>query len=182
MNGLFEILASFTFPVLMDSKKLGRIGTQGYFLILGGVCCLISTILLEQATCESPDLTGEQNQVIVTQIKMESGIIIARILAYIGKFCFAGAFILIFAYTAEFYPAEVRSAGFAVGSFAARISGVSCPFIIALGEIRTWLPGMCFSFFGISAGLLTFLLPETRGRALVSSMKETIDMYKLNKK
>jgi len=172
MNGFLELPAYLIFPFLMDSKKLGRIGTQGWFLIIGGVCCLLSTWALEMAFSE--ETVSADCQKSQTARNYET---LGRTLAFLGKFCYSGTFTLIFTYTAELFPAEVRSNAVAVGSAAARIAGVTCPFIISLSKVRSWLPGGVFGFFGVSAGVLTFLLPETRGMPLMLSMSETYRHY-----
>ena len=65
-----------------------------------------------------------------------------------------------------------RSAGTGLCSAASRIGGMVSPLIFLLED--TWAP-LPFAIFGCSAllaGVLTFVLPETRGRSLPETLEE----------
>ena len=166
INAIMEWPAYIIFPFCIDSKLLGRKGTLGCFLIFGGLCCLASTIALEFQTCEEGDIFETTGQ----------------IFAYLGKFALSGTFALDYTYSGEIYPSEIRSVGLSVCSFAARVSGVLSPFVLSLAGLASWLPGSIFSVLGVSAGLLTFLLPETNGNPLLTTVKETEEVYFSKKK
>ena len=159
INGLIEMPAYIVFPFFLRSKRFGRVGTLGYFLILGGICCLASTLFLEFRSCDSND--------------KDTFSLLGQILAYLGKFCIAGTFAIDYNYAAEIFPAEIRSNGLAICSFAARIAGIISPFILSLSNYFSWLPGVIFAVLAVVAGGLTFFMPETLGRPLLSTMAET---------
>lgn len=128
---------------------------------------LVSTILLENLTCNP----------VTQEVQNDFSTILARVLAFIGKMAFSGGFNLIFTYTAEIYPADLRSIGFAIVCFAARISAFLAPFILGLATVKSWLPGVVFSLMELSCGIITLKLPETRGKSLLSDIKETERVY-----
>ena len=162
INGIIEIPAYIIFPFFLSWSKTGRTGTLGWFMILGGLCCLGSTLFLEfRKTCDDSDKFALAGQ----------------ILAYLGKFCYAGTFSVDYNYSAEIFPAEIRSAGLAICSVGARISGVISPFVLSLSSVYTWLPGAIFAVLAIAAGSATFLLPETLGKPLLSTLEETNEVY-----
>ena len=161
MNGIFEFPAYVIFPFLIDWKILGRNGTSGLFLILGGLFCLASTLCLEFQSCEEGDFLETAGQV----------------LAFIGKFCCSGTFALAYQYAAEIYPSEVRSNGVAVCSAAARIGGILTPFILGLADYYSWIPGAIFTVLGVVAGICAFWLPDTNGMPLLATMEETDLVY-----
>ena len=164
INSLSEFPAYFVFPFFMDSKTLGRRGTLGYFLIGGGLCCLISTICLEIGASDCEGSLAYMNT-------------LGQVFAFTGKFFLSGTFGIDYAYSSEIYPSEIRSIGLSTCSLAARVAGVLSPFILSLSGLATWLPGGIFSFLGITAGLLTFLLPETNGMPLLTTLEETKNTY-----
>ena len=53
-------------------------------------------------------------------------------LSMIGKFAISASFAIIYIFTAELYPTQVRNVGVACGSFAARLGGILAPYIAAL--------------------------------------------------
>lgn len=159
--GFMELPAFAIFSFLVEVKWLGRTRSSGYAHILGGVCCLLSSFALEFQSCQKNDA-------------MET---IGQVLAFMGKFFFSGAFGTAYSYTAEIYPAEIRSIGVGVASFASRMAGLITPFILALDKYYGWLPGAVFAFFGITCGMCAFRLPETLGRPLLATMDETDELY-----
>ena len=153
---LMDVPSHFVFPFLIETKRFGRKGTLAWGLILGGICCLLSTVCLEFAGCD-------ENSVLDT---------IGKLFAYTGKVFIAATFSISYIIAGEIYPAELRSNGIGLCSASARVSGILCPFVLSLAGIFGWLPGVIFSVFGISAGILSFWLPETRGKRLTTSLIE----------
>lgn len=170
INGMIEIPAYIVFPFLLQWPKLGRKGTSGVFLILGGICCLASTMCLQFRPCPDPEFPEEEQ----TQDILE---LLGQILAFMGKFCIAGTFAICYNYTAEIYPAEVRSTGLAICSFGARLAGIVSPFVLSLQNLQEWLPGVIFAVLAFLSGSLAFLLPETLGMPFLSTLEETERIY-----
>ncbi|NXG63046.1 S22AD protein, partial [Hemiprocne comata] len=89
------------------------------------------------------------------------------ILAIIGKFTSTAAFSTSYVYTAELFPTVLRQTGVGLSSMSARVSGIMAPLILLLGQYHRAIPMAIFGSVPVVAGLLCFLLPETRGTELV---------------
>ena len=59
------------------------------------------------------------------------------ILSLTGKFGVSTAFAILFLYTSELFPTEVRTKGLGVSSAAARIAGILAPFVASLVSVNT---------------------------------------------
>jgi OCT family organic cation transporter-like MFS transporter 4/5 len=98
-----------------------------YGLVLAGLCCVASTILLEFKSCEAgaAELSGQ-------------------IFAYLGKFFVAGTFQAIYIHTAEAYSTDVRADCIGLCSVSARLGGIIAPFVLSTADVASWMPGMMF--------------------------------------
>ncbi len=54
------------------------------------------------------------------------------VLAMVGKFAIAGSFGLVYLYTAELFPTEVRNIGAGLSTIGARLGGILSPIILFL--------------------------------------------------
>ena len=80
-------------------------------------------------------------------------------------------------YTAEIYPTIIRNTAVGTFSFAARIGGISAPFLaLYLPKIQEQLPMLIMGGSSIIGGVLAFLLPETLGAKLPENMQDVYDM------
>ncbi len=50
-------------------------------------------------------------------------------LAMVGKFCISGTFAILYIYTAEMYPTNVRTLAVGSGSVWARVGGILAPYL-----------------------------------------------------
>ena len=48
---------------------------------------------------------------------------------------------MIYLYTAELFPTNVRSNAVGIGSLSARFAGMCTPVVLALYRFRSWMPG-----------------------------------------
>uniref|UniRef100_A0A669QJB0 Solute carrier family 22 member 13 n=1 Tax=Phasianus colchicus TaxID=9054 RepID=A0A669QJB0_PHACC len=117
----------------------GRKKSQGGFLLLSGLVCLILTVI------------PEGQPVVIT------------VLATIGKFTASASFSSAYVYTAELFPTIIRQSGVSLCSMVARVAGIIAPLILLLEQYHQAIPMAIYGGTTVLGGLLCFLLPETRG-------------------
>uniref|UniRef100_A0A8C9FKE7 Major facilitator superfamily (MFS) profile domain-containing protein n=1 Tax=Pavo cristatus TaxID=9049 RepID=A0A8C9FKE7_PAVCR len=117
----------------------GRKKSQGGFLLLSGLVCLLLTVI------------PEDQPVVIT------------VLATIGKFTASASFSSAYVYTAELFPTIIRQSGVGLCSMVARVAGIIAPLILLLEQYHRVIPMAIYGGTTVLGGLLCFLLPETRG-------------------
>ncbi|XP_069129248.1 organic cation transporter protein-like [Argopecten irradians] len=166
LSGLVEFPAYTMLLLLLD--RLGRKWLYCMCMILGGTSCIstIFTILY----------LDEKYQPITTALAM------------LGKFGAAGAFGIVYIYSAELFPTVVRNAGIGASSCISRIGAIAAPYIADSGTYIGGNQGKAFplALFGVSSiltGLLSLYLPETMGQELPDDIGDGIQFgtstYKL---
>jgi hypothetical protein len=124
------------------ADSLGRRNTLSMLFILGGSCLALTPVAEDLA----PD-----------------SVYVPLVLSLIGKACTAGVFQVAYIYPVELFPTPVRASALGVCNIFARIGTMLAPLAANVPPTTTQLVlGSC----GLLAGLLTCLLPETRGRTL----------------
>jgi len=94
--------------------------------------------------------------------------------ALFGKMCIAGSFKIAYIMTGEIFATSIRNSGLGMMSGTARVGSILAPFIVMAGE--SW-PGIQFTIFGvlgISGGILSLWLPETKGKPLPETISEML--------
>ncbi|XP_049731655.1 solute carrier family 22 member 1 isoform X1 [Elephas maximus indicus] len=95
------------------------------------------------------------------------------VVACIGRMGITIVFQLVCLVNAELYPTFVRNLGVMVCSSLCDVGGIITPFIVfRLMEIWQGLPLALFAVFGLVAGGMTLLLPETKGMALPETIED----------
>ncbi|XP_071504207.1 organic cation transporter protein-like [Diadema antillarum] len=115
-------------------------------LLLGGVACLCTTFKPPGA--------------ILTTVAM------------IGKFGISASFTILYLYTCELYPTEIRSAALGTCSMFSRVASIVAPLILTLDKFWTPLPLVVFGSVTVIAGLLSLVFPEARGKKLPETIEE----------
>lgn len=82
------------------------------------------------------------------------------------------AFVVVYLYCSELFPTVVRNAALGFSSMMARVGSMVAPFVVEMGDIATWLPPLGFAVVPLIATLVTFLLPETKGCTLTTTIDE----------
>ncbi|XP_030828463.1 organic cation transporter protein [Strongylocentrotus purpuratus] len=97
-------------------------------------------------------------------------------IAMIGKFGISGSFGIVYLYTAELYPTNIRTIAVGTCSMFSRVATMLAPFILTLDKLWAPLPLVIFGSLAVIAGFLAFFLPETRGFALPETRLEGEDI------
>ena len=139
----------FTLSYLGMTYK-GRRATLATSLIIGGASCLISSLLPYKYTT------------------------LATFFFLLGKFGATAAFGTTYLYTSELFPTSVRNACVGLSSMMGRVGAMLSPYMAMLGVLtgKPWLPMLVFAAAALFSGLLTFFLPETKGKSLPRTMEE----------
>ncbi|XP_030828376.1 organic cation transporter protein-like [Strongylocentrotus purpuratus] len=146
----FAITGGIEIPAyIMDIfivEFFGRRLSLFFCLMLGGVACL-STAFIP---------TG----VALTTVSM------------IGKFGIAGSFAIIYLYTVELYPTNIRGVAMGNCSMFSRVATISAPLVLILAKYWDPLPLVIYGSLSVIASLSALALPETRGKKLPETLEE----------
>lgn len=143
---LIEIPSYVVCIFIMD--HLGRKPTLSISLFLTGIACIAAGFMNEG--------TGK------------------TVLALIGKFGASAGFSVVYLFTTELYPTEIRNTGLGFCCMFARLGGIAAPQVaiylpkVAFRALPLLLMGGC----AILGGVLTLFLPETLGSPLIESVGE----------
>jgi hypothetical protein len=149
LSGLVELPGLYVSYHLME--RIGRKWTHGGLLMLAGICCCLAALGF-----------GESVRLLV---------------ALLGKCSVAASFSVIYLYSAELFPTEIRNLALGVVSISARIGGILTPLLllmggISLGGLSLGLPMVVMGCLGLLAGLLSLHLPETLHQPLPETLAE----------
>jgi len=147
-----EIPAHFALLLVLD--RLGRKPVLGLSQILAGVTCIGAGLITSQ-------------RLRWLQIS----------LALVGKFGATASFAVVFVYTAEMFPTEIRSSAVGASSLCGRVGGILAPQIASLSTVWLPLPLLIMGTGALIGGVLVFMfLPETLGKRLPDTMKEALEL------
>merc|ERR1719348_339391 len=94
------------------------------------------------------------------------------VLAPIGNFCTTLCFAILYMYTGELMPTTVRAAGVGSSSMVSKIGGTLSTTVAALAEIHPAIPNTIFAVMALTSGVMTLMLPETKGRKMLESIND----------
>jgi len=157
LSGVVEAAAYLILAFTID--RFSRKKLLAGCLLVGGTFCLVSTVFNHFAA-------GNIDMV-------RSG----TAFALLGKMSVSASFAIIYNYTSELYPTSVRSTAVGLGTMSSVISGIITPFTIQAQMKIPWISGVIFGLLALAAGFLSFLLPETRGRKLPTTLEEAETFY-----
>ena len=89
----------------------------------------------------------------------------------IGRIGSACVMNVVWYYTAEIYPTNLRAQAIATCSVIARIFGAITPFITSLNDYGEMIPFLVIGLPVVAAGLAAIALPETKGQTLPDGME-----------
>ncbi|KAK4300863.1 hypothetical protein Pmani_026938 [Petrolisthes manimaculis] len=100
---------------------------------------------------------------------------LVMVMALVGKFCISGAYQIIYVYSSELFPTEVRLQGIGISSLFAQLASTILPYITSiLGEKVPWLPSVIFGCVSVIAAGTTMKLRETKGVPLPDTINDLI--------
>ncbi|XP_017560404.1 solute carrier family 22 member 15 [Pygocentrus nattereri] len=150
MYGLVELPAYPLCIYFINKSWSGRRKSLAGFLILAGLCCLLSMA-----------------------VPVQSGSVASgSSLALLGKLMVSAAFNIVYVYTSELYPTVIRNAGLGVCSMSCRVGGILAPFVPSLKVLHASMPFTVFCLIGVTAGALGLLLPETLNKPVAETLEE----------
>uniref|UniRef100_A0A0P4WIC1 Major facilitator superfamily (MFS) profile domain-containing protein n=1 Tax=Scylla olivacea TaxID=85551 RepID=A0A0P4WIC1_SCYOL len=96
--------------------------------------------------------------------------------AMLGKLLVTAAFQIIYLYSSELFPTEVRTSGVDGASAVGQVGAVLAPYFSSyLGPLVPWLPSSVYGVISFVTGLTTMFLRETKGRALPETLGDLRD-------
>ncbi|KAJ8304388.1 hypothetical protein KUTeg_017971, partial [Tegillarca granosa] len=158
LTSVVEFPGAICYLYLIDRK--GRKFSSIFFHAIAGVSLIIAVVLLVVG-----DDTGSLK-------------IVSSVFSLLGKFGISSSFNVIFLFTPEMYPTNLRNVGIGMASTAAKIGGMIAPFSMVLAAKAVWAPGVIFGGLCLLVTVLTTLLPETKGHELPQFIEELKIWYK----
>jgi MFS family permease len=150
LSGVVELPGLFVSLLLLE--RIGRKWTHGGLLMLAGICCVLWALGYWAGWYESVRL----------------------VIALLGKCSVAASFCVVYLYSAELFPTEVRSLGLGAVSAFARLGGILTPILLLLSSVSLGLPMLMMGCLGLLAGLLSLYLPETLNQPLPETLAELV--------
>ena len=154
LNGLMEIPAYAI--AIVTLLHCGRRVPFGLSLVLGG----LSLLAIGLAHSEDNGSTT-----------------LSQTLAVLGKFFVTISFGIIYVYSSELLPTNLRTTGLGLCSFVCRLGGISAGwigYVVSELNLHRAVNGFTvYAFLAVGAGVLALFLPETRGLPLSDTIEES---------
>lgn len=162
-------LSSFAeyIAVIFEYSMLRCLGRRTISIVFHAACA----VSLASATLLSQFSGGNSN------LQMAS-----VVTTFVGKAAITGSFSVLFLFTPELYPTNLRNAGLGFSSTFSRLGALISPFVGTLAEEVPWAPGTIFSGMCFIVTLLILKVPETRGVELPQNLKEVEELYNKNRR
>lgn len=154
ISGLVEIPSILISVVIL--LKMGRRIPLCLTMVVGGIACLLTTIL--------PPDTDEW---------------ISLSLVMAGKFSVSSSNVIMPLYTAELFPTVIRNLGVGTSNIPAGIALIMVPYLWNLSPYSKVLPLMVLGTVSVIGGLSVLMLPET-GSYLSDTLEEVEDCISIS--
>ncbi|XP_068150923.1 carcinine transporter [Drosophila tropicalis] len=126
----------------------GRRWPLSLSMILGGVACVITVMLPDDAVDET------------------------LVLYLISKALLSASFLIIYPFAGELYPTQVRGIGIGASSYIGGLGLIVIPFVTYLGKENLKLPLVIMGFVSMLGGMTGLRLPETLHHRLPQTVEE----------
>lgn len=146
LSSLVELPSYALCWFVMD--RYGRRWPMCLLMILGGISCIITVLLPEDA---------------------EMGTLILYLLS---KSMICGSFLIIYPFAGELYPTQARGVGIGFSSYVGGLGLIIIPFITYLGKENLRLPLFIMGWLVTAGGFTGLRLPETLHSRLPQTIEE----------
>ncbi|XP_033749279.1 solute carrier family 22 member 8-like [Pecten maximus] len=173
--GLFLVPSSFTKNIYINYFINSIVEFPGLFILL----LLINRVGRRWLTMSYFGLAGVAivaavSILLLTSRSNETTNVIGAVTIYVGKFSISGVVAMLYIYTPELYPTNVRNIGYGITGCAGRLGAMAAPFLTVLASLAEWAPGAALSTTFILALCSLLLLPETKGKELPQTLHEFV--------
>lgn len=100
----------------------------------------------------------------------------ALTLFLIGKLAITCSFQILYFFTSEIFPTNVRNSLLSLCSMVGRIGSMIAPQTPLLAKYYIYAPQILFATFALISGFLTLAFPETADKVLPTTMEEALDL------
>ncbi|XP_046676522.1 carcinine transporter [Homalodisca vitripennis] len=146
LSSLVEIPSYLACWVVMD--RWGRRWPLSISMIVSGVCCIITVLLPPEAVTET------------------------LVLFLLSKFAISASFLIIYPFTGELYPTQLRGVGIGFSAYISGLGLIIIPFITYLGSEHLVLPLVIMGAVSVVVGMTSLRLPETLHHRLPQTIDE----------
>ncbi|XP_058449358.1 carcinine transporter isoform X2 [Malaya genurostris] len=146
LSSLVEIPSYVICWIAMD--RWGRRWPMCMLMILGGISCVATVILPEDAVTET------------------------LVLYLLSKSMISASFLIIYPFAGELYPTQVRGVGIGTSSYIGGLGLIVIPFITYLGKENLILPLVIMGCVSVAGGFTGLRLPETLHQRLPQTLED----------
>ncbi|XP_054289222.1 carcinine transporter-like [Macrosteles quadrilineatus] len=146
LSSLVEIPSYLACWVVMD--RWGRRWPLVICMIASGICCIITVLLPPEAVTET------------------------LVLFLMSKFAISASFLIIYPFTGELYPTQLRGVGIGFSAYISGLGLIIIPFITYLGSEHLVLPLVIMGAVSVVGGITSLRLPETLHHRLPQTVEE----------
>ena len=164
-NGLVEFVAYLCLPPFIDLEAIGRKYGTVVTMGIGATGCILTGVF--------DSLSEGDEESTYAMLK--------TVFALVGKFGVSGTFGIVYIHASELYPTPIRGIGVGISSAGGRVGGILAPLINSLYSSYSWLPYIIFGALGILQVITVFLLPETLGVPMLTTIEEAEEFYRKGK-
>ncbi|XP_055600544.1 carcinine transporter-like isoform X1 [Uranotaenia lowii] len=146
LSSLVEIPSYIVCWIIMD--RYGRRWPMCMLMIMGGISCVATVLLPEDAVSET------------------------LVLYLVSKSMLSASFLIIYPFAGELYPTQVRGVGIGTSSYIGGLGLIVIPFITYLGKDNLILPLVIMGCVSVAGGFTGLRLPETLHHRLPQTLEE----------
>ncbi|XP_066936713.1 solute carrier family 22 member 15-like [Clytia hemisphaerica] len=141
---------------VLASMYLGRKRTTQIPMILGGLCCAL-VVAIDEKT--------EDKHLINVRLT----------LGLFGKFFITLAYDVIYTWTVELYPTQIRTEAMGFVQITSRLGAMLSPWVVdGLGTVKVWAPFVLMGVLSVLVGVFLHFLPETKDKKTAEFLENDV--------